>query len=153
MKSKEPKKDKVKRISVSIPESVYNALDDLVEEEGYVNRSQAVAQMVRNEVLDHRLKNEKKVMAGTITLVYDESVPKLRENLIKIQRKNIDSVISTHHVLLENNFSLEVWLVQAPVFMLRKILKEVIVCKGVETGKLTMTTAVMPPIHLNGGLK
>jgi CopG family nickel-responsive transcriptional regulator len=121
-----------------------------VKEEGFLNRSQAIAQMVRNELLDHQRKNETQVMAGTLTLVYDESVPKLRERLIDIQRSNIDSVISTQHVLLENNFSLEVWLVQAPVQTLRRILSSVVACKGVETGKLTMTTAIMPPIHRKG---
>lgn len=146
------KADKVHRISLSLPEQLIIELDQMVVDGGYLNRSQAVAQMVRNSLLDHYQHSGTRVMAGTVTLVYDESRPQLRERLVTIQRRYIDSVISSLNVLLENNFSLEVLQVQGPVNTLNTIVKEIRACKGVESCKLALTSTIMPPIHEKEGV-
>jgi len=145
------KTDKVQRISVSLPDSLAKELDQMVTDRSFVNRSQAIAQMVRNNLLDHHRQKGNQIMAGTVTLVYDEARPKLREKLVHIQRKHIDTVISSLNVLLENNYSLEVLQVQGPVDTLNGIVKEIQACKGVETCKLALTTTIMPPIHRKRG--
>ena len=119
--AQKPKTDKVHRISVSLPESLTKALDQMVTDCSFVNRSQAIAQMVRDNLLDHHRQKGSQIMAGTVTLVYDEARPKLRAKLIHIQRKHIDTVISSLNVLLENYHSLEVLQVQGPVDTLNKI--------------------------------
>lgn len=147
MKRKNNKTDKVQRISVSLPDSLISELDKLVDEGVYFNRSQAVAQMVRNNLLDMHRQQDDQIMAGTITLVYDESRPTLRSQLVQIQRKHIDTVISSLNVLLENHHSLEVLQVQGPVRTLNTIVQEIRACKGVESCKVALTTTIMPPIH------
>ncbi len=143
------KTDKVQRISVSLPESLTRALDQMVTECNYRNRSQAIAHMVRESLLEYHRKGGNQIMAGTITLVYDEARPDLRNRLIQIQRSHIDTVISSLNVLLENQHSLEVLQVQGPVDTLYAIQKEIRACKGVESCKLALTTTIMPPIHSN----
>lgn len=150
--NKKPKTDKVHRISVSLPEKLTKELDRMVKDSGYLNRSQAIAQMVRNTLLEHYQQQGSQVMAGAVTLVYDEARPNLRTKLVSIQRKYIDSVISSLNVLLENNFSLEVLQVQGPVNRLHKIVKEIKACKGVESCKLALTSTVIPPIHKKEGV-
>jgi len=147
MKRKTNKTDKVQRISISLPDSLISELDQLVDEGVYGNRSQAVAQMVRNSLLDMHLQQEDQIMAGTVTLVYDESRPTLRSQLVQIQRNHIDTVISSLNVLLENHHSLEVLQVQGPVRTLNTIVQEIRACKGVESCKVALTTTIMPPIH------
>jgi len=147
MKRKTNKTDKVQRISISLPDSLISELDQLVNEGIYGNRSQAVAQMVRNSLLDMHRQQEDQVMAGTVTLVYDESRPTLRSQLVQIQRNHIDTVISSLNVLLENHHSLEVLQVQGPVRTLNTIVQEIRACKGVESCKVALTTTIMPPIH------
>lgn|GEM_PF-470091 len=142
------RQDKVHRISVSLPKSLTVKLDEIVAEGHYRNRSQAITQMVRNNLLDQQyLRRGSQVMAGTVTLVYDESRPRLRERLIHIQRSHIDTVISSLNVLLENQHSLEVLQVQGPVDTLNAIVQQIKACKGVESCKLALTTIIMPPIH------
>lgn len=144
--------DKVQRISVSLPESLTLKLDQVVAEGFYLNRSQAIAHMVHNHLLEQQYQlRGGQVMAGTITMVYDESRPRLREQLIHIQRRHIDTVISSLNVLLENQHSLEVLQVQGPVDTLNTIVKKIKACKGVESCKLALTTIIMPPIHNKEG--
>jgi CopG family nickel-responsive transcriptional regulator len=118
---------------------------------GYRNRSQAMAQMIRNTLLDHYEQSGNRIMAGTITLIYDEAQADLKTRLTAIQRHHIDSVISCLNVLLEKDYSLEVLLVQGPVDTLNKIVKEIRACKGVENCKLVLSSALMPPIHRKTG--
>jgi CopG family transcriptional regulator, nickel-responsive regulator len=141
------KSEKVHRISISLPESLTRQLDRMVLEGGYKNRSQAIGQMIRNTLLDHYEQSGDQVMAGALTLVYDEAQPNLKTRLLRIQRRYIDSVISSLNVLLEDDFSLEILQVQGPVNTLNTILKEIRACKGVESCKLVLSSALIPPIH------
>lgn len=149
---RKPKTDKVHRISVSLPEHLTEDLDQLVLEGGYQSRSQAITHMIRNTLIDHYGQKGHQIMAGTVTLVYDESRPNLRQNLVKIQRQYIDSVISSLNVLLENNYSLEVLQVQGPVDTLNTIVKKIRACKGVESCKIALTSTIMPPLHSQKGV-
>src|SRR5258708_25781738 len=64
---------KVQRISVSLPDSVFRELDQLVEERGFESRSKAIADMVTCFALEHQEDKGDSIMAGTTTLVYYET--------------------------------------------------------------------------------
>ncbi|MEM7698351.1 MAG: nickel-responsive transcriptional regulator NikR [Verrucomicrobiota bacterium] len=141
------KKSGVKRVSVSLTHDTFAQLDQLVEDRGFQSRSQAISEMVHQSVIDFREELGEAVVAGTITLVYDEGRPGLQEELTEIQRRNIAEVISTQHVLLEKDHTLAVLLVQGPARKLKWICNELVTCKGVQFGRLTVTSTLLPPIH------
>lgn len=141
------KAEGVKRISVSLPPRVFAELDRLVVDRGFENRSQAISEMIHQSLTEHYQEQGSRLMAGTITLFYDESKPGLLQALAEIQRSHIEEVISSQHVLLEDNHTMEVLLVQGPADRLKEIADELITCKGVRSGKLTISSAILPPIH------
>jgi len=63
------KKETVSRFSVSLPPSLLRQLDEMSGEKGYDNRSLAIADMIRNHLVEHRQKSGNEDIAGTITLV------------------------------------------------------------------------------------
>lgn len=134
-------------MSISLLPAVYDALDQMVESRGFKNRSQAIAEMISQNVICQSQLLGEDVVAGTITLVYDESKPNLLEELSRIERKHINEVVSSQHVLLENYHTMEVLLVQGPASALNSIKDELVTCKGVKTGSLTITSSILPPIH------
>jgi CopG family transcriptional regulator, nickel-responsive regulator len=138
---------KVQRISVSLPDSVFRELDQLVAERGWESRSKAISVMVTQSALEHREDKGNTLMAGTITIVYDESKGSLLQRLAKLERRFLDEVISSLHVQLENDHRIEVLLVQGPACDLQNIADQLLALKGVKTGKLTLTTMLMPPLH------
>jgi CopG family transcriptional regulator, nickel-responsive regulator len=138
---------KVQRISVSLPDSVFRELDQLVEERGFESRSKAIADMVTCSALEHQEDKGDSIMAGTITIVYDESKGSLLQRLAELERNFIDEVISSLHVQLQNNHRIEVLLVQGPANQLKKIADKLMAIKGVKTGKLTLTSMIIPPLH------
>ena len=137
----------VERISISLPPPLARRLDELVEVRGFENRSQAIREMINRQVSAHHEREGDQVMAGTITIFYDESKPALPRRLAQVQRRFIDEVISSQHVLLVYEHTMEVLLVQGPARVLHQIVDELVSCKGVTTGGLTLSTTVLPPIH------
>jgi len=137
----------VARISISLPETLLHQLDGMVAERGFESRSQAIADMIHQQVTDHREELGQDIMAGTINLVFDHSIPGVQKHLADLQHEYIDEVISSLNVNLIQNRTLAVILVQGPAKKLNLIADRMITCRGVITGKLLMSTAIIPQLH------
>lgn len=140
------KKQSVARFSISVPSELAGHLDRVVAARGFKNRSQAVAEMVRNQLADYHADLGNETMAGTISLVYDHRKRNLQQTLSAIQHKYYLMIVSSLHVHLEKNHYLEVLLVQGPAAQLRKLADELTTCKGVKQGKLQFTAVPLPPL-------
>ena len=132
--------ENVTRFSISLPPSLLRQLDQMSTEKGYANRSLAVADMIRNQLVEHQEKTGTGDIAGTITLVYDHHKPHLQSTLTDIQHDHHDVILSTVHVHLDHHNCLEVLLVRGPGPVIRQIADALITAKGVKHGKLTVTT-------------
>jgi len=139
--------DGIRRVTVSMPEETFQAFERLVAERGFDSRSQAVSEMIHQHAAQHLGKIGTELMAGTLSLVYDESKSTLLRDLSRIFRDHIAEVISSQHVLLEEDHVLEVILMQGPARTLREIANKLVTCKGVKTAHLTLTPHLIPPLH------
>jgi CopG family nickel-responsive transcriptional regulator len=137
----------VVRFSVSLPPALGADLDAMVRARGLPSRSSAVAEMVRLQLVRHRTVLGSGRLAGTITLVYQNGASHVRTRLREIQRKYLKETITSQHAFLEDDHSLEVLLVQGPGERLRNLCNELVKCRGVEQAELTLTAALLPPLH------
>ena len=134
------KKETVTRFSVSLPPRLLDQLDDMARDKGYDNRSLAIADMIRGQLVEYRQKFGSEEIAGTITLVYDHHKPHVQETLTDIQHDHHDAIVSTLHVHLDHHNCLEVLVVRGRAALVKKIADGLISAKGVKHGKLTVTT-------------
>lgn len=109
-------------------------------QKGYENRSQAIADMIRDRLVEHRQKFANEEIAGTVTLVYDHHKQNVQAVLTDIQHDHHQVIISTMHVHLDHHNCLEVLVVRGKGELIKKIADELIAAKGVKHGKLTVTT-------------
>jgi CopG family transcriptional regulator, nickel-responsive regulator len=137
----------LRRVTVSMTEETFQALDRLILGRGFGNRSQAVSEMIHAQASEHLSQIGTQVMAGTLTLVYDESKSSLLRDLSRIYREYVSEVISSQHILLEDEHVLEVILMQGPAKLLREVTNKLVSCKGVKSASLAMTPHLMPPLH------
>ena len=137
----------VSRISVSLPEPLLLELDRMVQERGFESRSQAIAEMIHHQLAEHKEERGEEIMAGTINLVYDHSSPGLHKQLSDLQHKCVYEVISSLNVNLMHSQTLEVVLVQGPANKLKMLADKMIACRGIISGKLLMSTAILPQVH------
>ncbi|MDH5425815.1 MAG: nickel-responsive transcriptional regulator NikR [Gammaproteobacteria bacterium] len=142
-----PNKQGVSRISISLSEQLLKDMDLLVEQRGFESRSQAMASMIQHQITEHRCEFGEEVMAGTINLVYDHSTPGLQKQLTDLQHEYIDEVISSLHVYLMQAKTMQVILVQGPVSKLKMIANKMESCRGVISGKLQLSAALLPQVH------
>lgn len=135
------KTEGVVRLTVSLPHDLAGELDKMVAEKGYDNRSLAVADMIRDRLVEHHQNYGDHEIAGTITLVYDHHKQHVQSVLTDIQHNSHDLIIASLHVHLDHHNCLEVLAVRGKARLIKKIADELIAAKGVKHGKLTVTTS------------
>ena len=136
------------RLSMSLPADLFRQLDVMVEERGLPSRSQLIAELIRHALAEHEaLTRPENMLAGTVTLVYRGDRGRVRQQLAQTQTDYLKEVISSQHVFLEDDQSLEVLLVQGPAVRLRDLCDALRKVRGVQQLRLFTTTALLPPLH------
>jgi CopG family transcriptional regulator, nickel-responsive regulator len=138
------------RLSVSLPSELLMRLDTMVEQRGLPSRSQMIAELIRHALAEHSETRTNSVLAGTVTLIYRAESGRVRQALARTQASYIKEVISSQHVLLEDDQSLEVLLVQGPARRLKALCDDLRKVRGVQQINLVTTTALLPPLHSHG---
>ncbi|HLP76320.1 MAG TPA: nickel-responsive transcriptional regulator NikR [Candidatus Paceibacterota bacterium] len=134
------KSESVTRFSVSLPASLARELDRMAAEKSYDNRSLAVADMIRANLVEHRQQKADADIAGSITLVYDHHRHHLQDLLTDLQHDHREVILSSLHVHLDHDNCLEVLAVRGKAAQIKKLADEMIAAKGVKHGKLTITS-------------
>ncbi len=132
---------KTVRFGLAMDDELLSKFDKLISGKGYANRSEAVRDLIRNELVESEWESDENVTVGTITLVYNHEVKDLSDKLTDLQHQLHDSVISTLHVHLDAHNCLEVLVVKGPAKDVKKMADHIIGTKGVKHGRLTMSTS------------
>jgi CopG family nickel-responsive transcriptional regulator len=130
----------VARFTVSLPGDLLEQLDAMTSEKGYTNRSLAVADMIRDELVEHRQQRGLDEIAGTITLVYDHHKHHVQEVLTDLQHDHHEVIMTTVHVHLDHHNCVDVVLWGGPARRVKQVAERLIAAKGVKHGKLTVTS-------------
>jgi len=100
--------EKLKRFGVSIEQNLLTGFDKYLKEKKYRNRSEALRDLIRKELVEISWHDENEEVAGAIIMVYDHHRNELVENLISIQHDYHDIIISSQHVHLDHSNCLEI---------------------------------------------
>lgn len=140
--------DHLARLSMSLPGSLLDAFDRMVADRGLPSRSSAMTELIRGVVAEHaeRVRPDD-VVAGTVTLNYASDSGTVRHRVAQKQRDFLKEVISSQHVFLENDQSLEVLLVQGPPGRLDDLCDALRRIRGMHQVKLVTTAALLPQLH------
>jgi len=129
------------RFGISIDDKLLDSFDRLIELKGYMNRSEAIRDLIRAALVELKWEGGEEETVGTVTLVYNHHVRDLSDKLTEQQHSHHDQIISALHVHLDAHNCLEVLVVRGKALEVKKIADELIGVKGVKHGKLVMTTA------------
>jgi CopG family nickel-responsive transcriptional regulator len=132
---------------MSLPEELLVELDRMVAQRGFDSRSQAISDMLHQFLVEHKRQRSDELMVGTVTLYYDNSAAGLQKQLADLKYRHIDEVISSLHVHLVHNQTMEVILMQGPVKTLQCIADQMISRRGVISGKMHLVASLIPQLH------
>ncbi|TYC89224.1 CopG family ribbon-helix-helix protein [Novosphingobium sp. BW1] len=136
------------RLSMSLPAELFRQLDVMVAERALPSRSQLIAELIRQALAEHEsLFRPDEMLAGTITMVYRGERGRMRHQLFRTQSGFLKEIISSQHIFLEHDRSLEVLLVQGPYARLKELCDAIRRLRGLQQLELVTTTSLLPPLH------
>lgn len=127
------------RTGAAIDEDLLDSFDRLIEKRGYKNRSEALRDLIRDSLIADSV-GKNKVMAATLTIVYDHHVPVLAGKLIEIQHHAGAQALASTHVHLDDHCCLEVILMIGKARDLQQVADSILSLRGVKNGKLVLTS-------------
>jgi len=131
--------DKLVRFGISLDSALLNKFDRLIREKNYNCRSEALRDLIRQELVEKQWKSGDEI-AGAITLIYDHHKRELVNKLMDIQHDFGDLIISAQHIHLDHSNCLEILAVKGPPKGCQKLADRLKSVKGVKHGTLSMST-------------
>jgi len=128
------------RFGVSIGAQLLKRFDSLIGAKDYVNRSEAIRDLIRKHLVEAEWEKGDKETLGTLTILYDHRVRELADRLDEFQHEHYAHVISTMHVHLDEHNCLEVMVLRGLPAEVRSMADHILGVKGVKHGQLVMTS-------------
>jgi len=129
------------RIGIALDADLLEKFDQLIEQRGYSNRSEAFRDLIRNELVEEAWKSPESEVVGSVTLVYNHHVRQLNDKLLDVQHDHHNAILSTLHVHLDHENCLEVLLIKGKAADVQRIANALISTKGVKHGRLTLSSS------------
>ncbi|HHT9124930.1 MAG TPA: nickel-responsive transcriptional regulator NikR [Candidatus Brocadiia bacterium] len=130
------------RFGVSLEKELLEKFDRLIREKNYSNRSEAIRDLIRQELVKKEWLEGKEV-AGAITVIYNHHRRQLVDKLTDIQHDFQKIIISTQHIHLDHDNCLEIIAVKGMPEEAKKLADTLRSIKGVKHGTLSMSSTGM----------
>ncbi len=131
---------KLKRFGVSLNSDLLEQFDKLIENKGYGNRSEAIRDLIREELVSEEWKKEDNETVGVFSLVYDHHKGDLSQAINHIQHNSLEIIRSSTHIHIDHNNCLEVIILKGRSSEIKKLTDLLTSTNGIKHGKLIMTS-------------
>jgi CopG family nickel-responsive transcriptional regulator len=128
--------EKVKRISLSIPEDIFLSFEDLVNKKAYVSRSKAITDAITDYIRNYSFAQKNKNCFGVIIIVYNHKTRSLGDKILDIEHSFHDYILSTNHFHIDEYDCLEVILAKANDKIINELASRLQSLKGVKQIRL-----------------
>ena len=100
--------EKIIRFGVSIEPYLISKFDRMIKKEGYTNRSEAIRDLIRKNLIAEKNKDPDSKVIGTLTIIYDHHAGTLTNKLLDLQHDHHNEILSTTHIHIDHHNCLEV---------------------------------------------
>ncbi|NLV13374.1 nickel-responsive transcriptional regulator NikR [Haloarcula argentinensis] len=105
--------DDLDRISLTLPSSMVNRLDGIVDEWEYASRSEAIRDSLRDFFATYEWESgDEQHHHGTIVIVHDHHVSGIADELQTVQHEMADIITSVQHIHLSHDTCMETLVVE-----------------------------------------
>ena len=129
----------ITRFGVSIEPGLLKKFDRFLKEKGYDNRSEAIRDLVRKQLITETTQDDNALMLGTFTMVYDHHTGHLTEKLLDIQHDHTDEILTTTHIHIDHHHCLEILILKGKKGKLQHLADTITALKGIKHGELVLT--------------
>lgn len=142
----------MRRITISVEESLAKEFDALIKKRGYQNRSEAVRDLVREGLERERVQADPKGNCiASVTYIYNHHERELAQRMAVHQHEHHDLCLSTMHVHMDHDNCMETVMLKGPSTQVREFANALIAERGVRHGNVHLVPVEMQmTVHKKG---
>jgi CopG family nickel-responsive transcriptional regulator len=129
----------IERVGVSLEPKLLNKFDSLLKKRGYTNRSEAIRDLIRKEIMESEMKEEDCTVIGTLTIIYDHEIGNITNKLLHLQHHHHQEITFTTHIHIDDRTCLEIVVIRGQLSRVKKFSENIKALKGVKHGQLAIT--------------
>lgn len=143
----------MERITMSLDSMLAEQFDKFISENGYTNRSEAMRDLIRQQLEKERLgESEDGYCVASLSYVYNHHELELASRITGVHHHHHELHLSSVHVHLDHDNCLEIAIMRGPIKEIREFANAVMAERGVRHGKLNMVPIDMAEVsHSHDG--
>ena len=127
------------RFGVSLEEDLLLKFDSLIKKRKYTNRSEAIRDLIREELVKKEW-SENKEVTGAITLVYDHHTRELVTKVLDVQHDYHTCILSSQHIHLDHHNCFEIIVTKGKSREIEDLFQKLKAIKNVKHAGFMMAT-------------
>jgi CopG family nickel-responsive transcriptional regulator len=135
--------ENITRFGVSVKPDLLKKFDKMIKKEGYTNRSEAIRDIIRRNLIMEKNKDPNAEAIGTLTMIYDHHTGSLTDRLLDLQHDHTKEILVTTHVHIDHRNCLEVIVLKGKVGTIQKLADKIKALKGIKHGELVITESTL----------
>ncbi|QKS30335.1 MAG: nickel-responsive transcriptional regulator NikR [Candidatus Accumulibacter similis] len=132
----------MQRFTISLEVPLAEAFDELIRSKGYRSRSEAIRDLLRQQLGAHQLQSdEASYCIATVSYIYNHHQRELAERLTALQHQHHDLTLSAMHAHLDHDNCIEAVFLRGPTTAVREFADALLAERGVRHGQLNLVPA------------
>lgn len=131
----------MQRFTISLDDELAQRFDAFIAEKGYVNRSEAVRDMIRTRLASDKLGEPLRGAVASwcvanVSYVYDHHEQMVTTRVLNLQHNHHELVITSLHTHLDHDHCLETTVLRGPTAAVQACAEQLIALRGVRHGNI-----------------
>jgi CopG family nickel-responsive transcriptional regulator len=146
----------MQRFTISLDDELAHQFDRLIAAKGYVNRSEAVRDLIRSGLGSETLaraprKSAAEWCVANVSYVYDHHEQTVTARVLDMQHDHHDLVITSLHTHLDHDNCMETVVLRGPVAAVRACAEQLMALRGVRHGNMHIVPLLGGARHAHAG--
>ncbi|MDM0019013.1 nickel-responsive transcriptional regulator NikR [Variovorax saccharolyticus] len=130
----------MQRFTISLDDDLATQFDALIADKGYINRSEAVRDLIRSQLGSATLSQPTRDKSGwcvaNVSYVYDHHEQTVTGRVLDLQHDHHDLVITSLHTHLDHDHCLETVVLRGPTAAVQACADQLVALRGVRHGNV-----------------
>jgi CopG family nickel-responsive transcriptional regulator len=131
--------ERITRFGVSIEPDLIKKFDKKIKKKGYTNRSEAIRDLIRKDIIFEKIMHPDSESIGTLTMIYDHHKGNLTNKLLEIQHLHHNNILTTNHIHIDKHTCLEILVLKGKTKQIQKLSDSIKALKGINYADLVIT--------------
>jgi len=138
----------MERFTISLDESLARQFDELIAARSYVNRSEAVRDLIRGAIESDRQRDPPAGhCVANLSYIYNHHERELAERLTSLQHEHHDLTVAAMHTHLDHDNCLETVILKGATADVRRFAEALVAERGVRHGQLNVIALEIEQHH------